>query len=164
MRNRDVGKVRIDGFYNLVIVISQFLKLEIKVIEPGDELYSRRVASDDDELFLEDSFDNKTAAVMLQSGLAEQLVEADILLFVKPKRVFVTRCSGLSVGLVCQFSVGIHIWLKKGSRLGSDPSLAERAPLSDKTQFVGQRYTSLPSGDGKKPRRSIAAESFGSPP
>ena len=46
---------------------------------------------------------------MLQSGFAKQFVEADILLFVKPKRVFVTRCSGLSVGLVCQFSVGIHI-------------------------------------------------------
>lgn len=51
----------------------------------------------------------KPVSVMLQSGFAKQFVEADILLFVKPKRVFVTRCSGLSVGLVCQFSVGIHI-------------------------------------------------------
>ena len=39
--------------------------------------------------------------------------------------------------------------LKKGSRLGSDPGLAERAPLSDKCQFVGQRYSSLLSGDNK---------------
>ena len=46
---------------------------------------------------------------MLRSGFAEQLVEADVLLLVKPKRVFITRRSGLLVGLVCQFSVGIHI-------------------------------------------------------
>ena len=46
---------------------------------------------------------------MLQSGLAKQLVEADILLFIEPERVFITWCSGLPVGYVCQFSVGIHI-------------------------------------------------------
>ena len=69
MRDRDVGKVRIYGFYNLIIVVSQLLKLEVKVIEPCDELYLRRVASDDYELLGEDSFDNKTAAVMLQSAL-----------------------------------------------------------------------------------------------
>ena len=43
---------------------------------------------------------------MLRSGFAEQFVEADVLLLVKPKRVFITRRSGLLVGL---FSVGIHI-------------------------------------------------------
>ena len=52
-----------------------------------------------------------------------------MLLFIEPERVFITRCSGLLVGYVCQFSVGIHIWLKKGSRLGSGPGLAERAPF-----------------------------------
>ena len=46
---------------------------------------------------------------MLQSDLTKQLVEADILLFIEPERVFITRCSGLPVGYVCQFSVGIHI-------------------------------------------------------
>lgn len=46
---------------------------------------------------------------MLRSGLAEQLVEADVLLLVKQERVFITRRSGLLVGLVCLFSVGIHI-------------------------------------------------------
>ena len=46
---------------------------------------------------------------MLRSGFAEQLVEADVLLFVKPERVFITRRSGLLVCLVCLFSVGIHI-------------------------------------------------------
>ena len=91
MRDRDVGKVRIDGFYNLVIVVPELLKLEIKVVKPCDELHLRRVASDDDELLGEDSFDDKTASVMLQSSFAEQLVETDMLLFIEPERVFVTR-------------------------------------------------------------------------
>ena len=108
MRDRDVGKVRIDGFYNLVIVVPELLKLEIKVIQPGNKLHLRRVASDDDELLGEDSFDDKTASVMLQSSFAEQLVETDMLLFIEPERILVTRCSGLPVGYVCQFSVGIH--------------------------------------------------------
>ena len=109
MRDRDVGKVRIDSFYNLIIVICEFLKLGIKVIQTGDELHLRRIASDDNELLGEDSFDDKTAAVMLRSGFAEQFVEADMLLFIEPERILVTRCSGLPVGYVCQFSVGIHI-------------------------------------------------------
>ena len=104
MRNRNVGKVRIDDLYNLVIVIGQFLKLEIKVVEPGDELRLRGVTSDDDKLLGEDSFNNKTAPVMLQSCFAKQLVEANVLLFIKPKRVFITRSSEL----LCVFSVGIH--------------------------------------------------------
>ena len=87
-------------------VVGEFLKLEIKVVQPGDELHFGRVASDDNELLPEDSFDDKPAAVMLRSGFAEQFVEADVLLLVKPKRVFITRRSGLLVGL---FSVGIHI-------------------------------------------------------
>lgn len=69
---------------------------------------------------------------MLQSGFAEQLAKADVLLFIKPERVFITRRSGLLIGLVCRFSVHIHIWLKKGSRLGSDPG-----PRRART-FVGQ--------------------------
>ena len=96
---------RLDGH----TVIPQLLKLEIKVIQPGNKLRLRRVAFDDDKLLGEDSFDDKTAPVMLRSGFAEQLVEADVLLLVKPKRVFITRRSGLLVGLVSQFSVGIHI-------------------------------------------------------
>ena len=46
---------------------------------------------------------------MLRSGFAEQFLEADVLLLVKSERVFITRRSGLLVGYVCQFSVGIHI-------------------------------------------------------
>ena len=126
MRDRDVGKVHIDGFYNLIVVISQLLKLEIKVIEPRDELYLRRVASDDDELLAKDSFDDKPAAVMLQSGFTKQLVEANVLLFIKPERVFITRRSGLLIGLVCRFSVHIHIWLKKDrSRVATRASQSE---------------------------------------
>ena len=87
-------------------VIGQFLKLKIKLVQPGNKLRLRRVAFDDDKLLGEDSFDDKTDAVMLRSGFAEQFVEADVLLLVKPKRVFITRRSGLLVGL---FSVGIHI-------------------------------------------------------
>ena len=91
------------------IVVPELLKLEIKVVQPCDELHFGRVASDDNELLFEDAFDDKTAAVMLRSGFAEQLIEADVLLLVKPKRVFITRRSGLLVSLVCLFSVGIHI-------------------------------------------------------
>jgi len=108
MRDSDVGEVRIDSLYNLIIIVGEFLKLEIKIVQAGDKLCLRRIASDDNKLLGENSFDDKTAAVMLQSGFAEQFVEADILLLVKPKRVFITRRSGLLVCLVCLFSVGIH--------------------------------------------------------
>ena len=101
--------MRIDSLYNLIIVVGEFLKLEIKVIQPGDELRLRRIAFDDYEFLAEESFDDKTAPVMLRSGFAEQLVEADVLLLVKSKRVFITQRSGLLVGLVSQFSVSIHI-------------------------------------------------------
>ena len=71
MRDSDVGKVRIDSLYNLIIVIAEFLKLKIKVVQPGDKLRLWRVAFDDDELFSENAFYDKLAPVMLQSGLAE---------------------------------------------------------------------------------------------
>ena len=109
MRDCNVGEVRIDSLYNLIIVVGEFLKLEIKIVQPGDELRLRRIAFDDYKFLAEESFDDKTAPVMLRSGFAEQLVEADVLLLVKPKRVFITRRSGLLVGLVSLFSVGIHI-------------------------------------------------------
>lgn len=108
MRDCNVGEVRIDDLYDLIVVVGEFLKLEIKIVQPGDELRLRRIAFDDYEFLAEESFDNKTAAVMLRSGFAEQLVEADVLLLVKPERVFITRSSGLLIGLVSQFSVGIH--------------------------------------------------------
>ena len=109
MRDCNVGEVRIDDLYNLIIIVGEFLKLEIKIVQPGDELRLRRVAFDDYKFLAKESFDDKTAPVMLQSSFAEQLIEADVLLLVKPKRVFITRRLGLLVGLVCLFSVGIHI-------------------------------------------------------
>lgn len=109
MRDCNVGEVRIDSLYNLIIVVGEFLKLEIKIVQPGDELRLRRIAFDDYKFLAEESFDDKTAPVMLRSGFAEQLVEADVLLLVKSKRVFITQRSGLLVGLVSQFSVSIHI-------------------------------------------------------
>ena len=72
---------------------------------------------------------------MLRSGFAEQLVEADVLLLVKPKRVFITQRSGLLVGLVYRFSVGIHNIGSKGVRLGRTPGLAERAPFVCRKNF-----------------------------
>ena len=109
MRDCNVGEVRIDSLYNLIIVVGEFLKLEIKVVQPGDDLRLRPMAFDDYEFLAEESVDDKTAPVMLRSGFAEQLVEADVLFFIKPKRVFITRRSGLLVGLVGLFSIGIHI-------------------------------------------------------
>ena len=113
-------------------VIGQFLKLKIKLVQPGNKLRLRRVAFDDDKLLGEDSFDDKTAPVMLRSGFAEQFVEADVLLFIEAERVFIAQRSGLLSGLVCQFSVGIHNIGSKGVRLGRTPGLAERGSLSDK--------------------------------
>lgn len=69
MRDRDVGKVDVDDLYDLIVVVGEFLKLEIKVVQLGDELRLQRGAFDDDELLPEGAFDDKTAAVMLRSGL-----------------------------------------------------------------------------------------------
>ena len=89
MRDCDVGKVGVDSFHDLIIILRHTLELEIKVVQPCDELHRRRVASDDNELLGEDFFDNKTAAVMFQTSFAEQLIEADILLFIEPERILV---------------------------------------------------------------------------
>ena len=68
---------------------------------------------------------------MLKSGFAEQLVEADVLLFIEPEGVFITRSSKL----LCVFSVGIHNIGSKGVRLGRTPGLAERAPFVCRKNF-----------------------------
>ena len=68
---------------------------ELFVVQSGDELRLRRVAFDDDELFSENAFYDKPAAVMFQTSFAEQLVEADVLLFIEPKGVFITRRWGM---------------------------------------------------------------------
>ena len=45
---------------------------------------------------------------MLQSSFTKQFVEANVLLFIKPERVLMTRRWGLLSGLVGLFSVCIH--------------------------------------------------------
>ena len=58
MRYCNVGEVCIDDLYNLIIVIFQLLKLEVKVVQPSNKLHFGRIASDDNELFSEDAFDD----------------------------------------------------------------------------------------------------------
>ena len=60
-------------------VVPELLKLEIKVVEPCDELHLRWVTFDDNELLVEDAFYDKPAAVMLRSCLTKHLLKADIL-------------------------------------------------------------------------------------
>mgnify|MGYP006972934412 CR=1 FL=1 len=101
-------KMRVDGPYDLVIVVAHALYLLVKLIQTGHISAQGRVDTHHAKLFGEDSFDDKPAAVMLQSGFAEQLVEADVLHLVKPERVLITRSFRLPDISVCQFSVGIH--------------------------------------------------------
>lgn len=63
MRDSDIGEVGVDSLYNLIIVVSQLLKLEVKVVQPRDELYFRRVAFDNNKLLGEEPFDDKSAAL-----------------------------------------------------------------------------------------------------
>lgn len=65
---------------------------------------------------------------MLRSGLAKQLLEADILLFIEAERILITRC----FRLLSSFLVGIHSFRLKGVRLGRTPR-PRRA-----STFVGQ--------------------------
>ena len=95
MRDCDVGKVRIDDLHDLTVVVGELLKLEIKVVSSPDELRLRRIAFGGCEFLAEASFEDKTAAVMFQTSFAEQLVEADVLLFIEPKGVFITRRWGM---------------------------------------------------------------------
>ena len=164
MRDRDVGKVRIDDLYNLVIVVPELLKLEIKVIQPGNKLHLRRVAFDDDELLGEDAFYDKPAAVMFQSCLTKHLLKADILFRgefeIIPVDSGICRCRASD-----PLFRGCH---QSGSLSGvtrerHPASQSEHLSYAEKL-FGIQRYSSLPSGDGKKPRRSISDRSFENPP
>ena len=163
MRDRDVGKVRIDDLYNLVIVVPELLKLVIKVVQPCDELHFERVASDDNELLGEDSFDDKPAAVMFQSCLTKHLLKADILFRgefeIIPVDSGICRCRASD-----PLFRGCH---QSGSLSGVT---RERHPasqsehLSYAEKFFGiQRYSSLLSGDNKNPRRRISERSFENP-
>ena len=159
MRDRDVGEVRIDDLYNLVVVISQLLKLEIKVIQTGNKLHFRRVAFNDNELLAEDAFYDKSAAVMLQSRLTKHLLKADILFRgefeIIPVDSGICRCRA-SDPLFC----GCH---QSGSLSGvtrerHPASQSEHLSYAEKL-FGIQRYSSLLSGDNKNPHRRIFARS-----
>ena len=145
-------------------VVGEFLKLEIKIVQPGDELRLRRIASDDNELLGEDSFDDKTAPVMLRSRLIKHLLKADILLRgefeIIPVDSGICRCRASD-----PLFRGCH---QAGSLSGVT---RERHPasqsehLSYAEKFFGiQRYSSLLSGDNKNPRRRISDQSFENPP
>ena len=151
---------RLDGH----TVIPQLLKLEIKVIQPGNKLRLRRVAFDDDKLLGEDSFDDKTAPVMLRSRLIKHLLKADILL--RGEFEIIPVDSG-----ICRCRASDPLF--RGCRQSGSLSgvTRERHPTSQSEhllyaeKFFGiQRYSSLPSGDGKNPRRRISDRSSENPP
>ena len=97
---------------------------------------------------------------MLQSCLTKQLIETNVLLFIEPERVFVTR----SFRLLCSFLGGIHSFGLKGVRLGRTPGLAERAPLYAEKFFGIQRYSLLASSEAKNPRRKNFRKIYAKPP
>ena len=164
MRDRDVGKVRIDDLYNLIIVVGEFLKLEIKVIQTSNKLHFGRVTINDNELLGEDAIYDKPAAVMFQSCITKHLLKADILFRrefeIIPVDSGICRCRASD-----PLFRGCH---QSGSLSGVT---RERHPasqsehLSYAEKFFGiQRYSSLLSGDNKNPRRRIFERSFENPP
>ena len=163
MRDRDVGKVGVDSLYNLIIVVPELLKLEIKVVQPGDELHLRRVAFDDYELLVEDSFDDKPAAVMFQSCLTKHLLKADILFRGEFEIIPVDP------GVCCcrasdPLFRGCH---QSGSLSGvtrerHPASQSEHLSYAEKL-FGIQRYSSLASSEAKNLRRRISERSFENP-
>ena len=145
-------------------VVPELLKLEIKVVQPGDELHLRRVAFDDNELLVEDAFYDKPAAVMLQSCLTKHLLKADILFRgefeIIPVDSGICRCRASD-----PLFRGCH---QSGSLSGvtrehHPASQSEHLSYAEKL-FGIQRYSSLLSGDNKNPRRRISDQSFENPP
>ena len=101
---------------------------------------------------------------MLQSGLTKQFIEADILLFVKPKRVFVTRCSELTVGYVCQFSVGIHNIGKKRVATWERPPASQSEDLCRTKCSLSDKGTARCFFAETKSASEIFCENFEKPP
>ena len=127
-------------------------------------MHLRWVTFDDNELLVEDAFYDKPAAVMLRSCLTKHLLKADILFRgefeIIPVDSGICRCRA-SDPLFC----GCH---QSGSLSGvtrerHPASQSEHLSYAEKI-FGIRRYSSLPSGDGKKPRRRTAIESLKTPP
>ena len=130
----------------------------------GNKLRLRRVAFDDDKLLGEDSFDDKTAPVMLRSRLIKHLLKADILLRgefeIIPVDSGICRCRASD-----PLFRGCH---QSGSLSGvtrerHPASQSEHLSYAEKL-FGIQRYSSLPSDDGKTPRRKNFRKNFAKPP
>ena len=164
MRDSNVGKVRIDSLYNLVVVVRKFLELEIKIIQPGDELRLRRIAFDDDKLLGKEPFDDKTATVMLQSCLTKHLLKADILFGgefeIIPVDSGICRCRASD-----PLFRGCH---QAGSLSGvtrerHPASQSEHLSYAEKL-FGIQRYSSLASSEAKNPRRKNFRKIYAKPP
>lgn len=85
---------------------------------------------------------------MFQSGLRKHPAEADILFIAELE--IVTMGPRIGKTWPAGFAFSIHSFgIKKVSDSGGHRSLAERVPLYAENIFGIQRYTSLPSGDGK---------------
>ena len=136
--NCNVGEMTTGGPSLLIVVVSDALELGVKIVEPRQKLHLRGVAADNFEALGKESFDDEPAAVVLQSGGCKHLPEADLLLPVEPEQVFLTWSWGLGVTV----SLTGHSMDDLGFDLG------EHRPPCRASVFVGQRYTSLPSGDG----------------
>lgn len=134
--------MRVDGLDHLVVVVADALELVVKVVQPGHELRLRGVVSHDDELLAEDAADDKAAAVLLRPGLGKHPPETEVLFFVQAEGVLVAPRPGF-----ISFS-HYHHQSKSGATRERRNGPAGRAFLSDKRQFVGQKHSSLPSGDG----------------
>ena len=122
------------------------------------------VAFDNDELLVEDSFDDKLAPIMLQSSLTKHLLKADILFRrefeIIPVDSGICRCRASD-----PLFRGCH---QSGSLSGvtrehHPASQSEHLSYAEKL-FGIQRYSSLLSGDNKNPRRRISDWSFEKPP
>ena len=122
------------------------------------------VAFDNDELLVEDSFDDKLAPIMLQSSLTKHLLKADILFRrefeIIPVDSGICRCRASD-----PLFRGCH---QSGSLSGvtrerHPASQSEHLSYAEKL-FGIQRYSSLLSGDNKNPRRRISDQSFENPP
>ena len=73
-------KMRVDGPYDLVVVVAHALYLLVKLVQTGHISAQGRVDTHHAKLFGEDSFNDKPAAVVFQSGLRKHPAEADIVI------------------------------------------------------------------------------------
>ena len=71
MRDRNVGKVRVDGFYNLVIVVPDSGELPVEIIQPRDIFCACRIVFIDPELSSEQTCEDEFRDVFPVAGFFE---------------------------------------------------------------------------------------------